>query len=145
IQVHGVGRVASVVGRPPGRSVPGLVALRPRTGNAAERMRLAGGTPRSPGFRETLDPMAFPRRTVDVAPLDTMSNYTVGYFASRLSRESFHRKRFRALMRLETERLRCTEIEYAGLPLYNRDYDAVYPPVARAFKDAVAAADAVLF
>jgi chromate reductase len=32
-----------------------------------------------------------------------------------------------------------------NLPLYSYDYDADYPPGARTFKDAIAAADAVLF
>src|SRR5690606_19101391 len=31
------------------------------------------------------------------------------------------------------------------LPLYSPDYDADYPPVARVFKEAIAAVDAVLF
>ena len=74
-----------------------------------------------------------------------MSPYTVGYFVGSLSRDSINRKLSRALIRLAPEQLRFTEIAYAGLPLYNRDYDADYPPVARAFKDAIAAADAVLF
>src|SRR5204862_8168437 len=30
-------------------------------------------------------------------------------------------------------------------PLYSQDYDANHPPVARALKDAIAAADAILF
>ena len=38
-----------------------------------------------------------------------------------------------------------TEIPFKDLPLYSYDYDANYPPVATAFKDAIAAVDAVLF
>ena len=38
-----------------------------------------------------------------------------------------------------------TEISIKDLPLYNRDHDDDYPPVARALKDAIAAVDAVLF
>ena len=74
-----------------------------------------------------------------------MSTFTVGYFVGSLSRDSINRKLARALIRLAPEQLRFAEIGYADLPLYNRDYDADYPPVARAFKEAVAAADAVLF
>ena len=37
------------------------------------------------------------------------------------------------------------EIPYKDLPLYSHDYDANYPPVATAFKSAIAAVDAVLF
>ena len=37
------------------------------------------------------------------------------------------------------------EIPFKDLPLYSYDYDADFPPPARAFKDALAAVDAVLF
>jgi chromate reductase len=37
------------------------------------------------------------------------------------------------------------EIPIKDLPLYNRDSDVDYPPVAKALKDAIAAADAVMF
>jgi chromate reductase len=37
------------------------------------------------------------------------------------------------------------EISFNELPLYSYDYDADFPPVARAFKEAIAAVDAVLF
>ena len=44
----------------------------------------------------------------------------------------------------------ATELEMRGisfkdLPLYSYDYDPDFPPIARAFKDAIASADAVLF
>src|ERR1043166_3754560 len=38
-----------------------------------------------------------------------------------------------------------TEISFKDLPLYSYDYDADFPPAARAFKDAIASVDAVLF
>ena len=38
-----------------------------------------------------------------------------------------------------------TEIPFNDLPLYSYDYDADYPPVARAFKETIASVDAVLF
>jgi chromate reductase len=38
-----------------------------------------------------------------------------------------------------------SEISFRDLPLYSYDYDANYPPVAQAFKDAIASVDAVLF
>src|SRR5690606_35840633 len=41
--------------------------------------------------------------------------------------------------------LEMSEIPFKDLPLYSYDYDADFPPVARAFKDALAAADAILF
>ncbi len=41
--------------------------------------------------------------------------------------------------------LEFTEIPIGNLPLYSPDYDADYPPEARALKDAIAGSDAVLF
>jgi len=38
-----------------------------------------------------------------------------------------------------------TEISFRDLPLYSYDYDADFPPVARAFKQALHEVDAVLF
>ena len=37
------------------------------------------------------------------------------------------------------------EIPFRDLPIYSYDYDADFPPAARAFKNAIAAVDAVLF
>jgi chromate reductase len=74
-----------------------------------------------------------------------MSNYTVGYFVGSLSTSSINRLLAKALVRLAPPGLELTEIPIKDLPLYNRDHDDDYPPVARAFKDAIAAADAVLF
>lgn len=74
-----------------------------------------------------------------------MTPYLIGYFVGSLARESLNRKLSRALIRLAPEGLDLTEIDYSRLPLYSWDYDVDYPPVARAYKDAIAAADAVLF
>ncbi len=38
-----------------------------------------------------------------------------------------------------------SEIAFRDLPLYSYDYDADFPPVAKAFKDAIKAVDALLF
>ena len=38
-----------------------------------------------------------------------------------------------------------TEIPFKDLPLYSPDYEKDYPAAARALKDAIASADAVLF
>jgi chromate reductase len=51
----------------------------------------------------------------------------------------------KALIRLAPPELQMTEIPYKDLPLYNRDHDADYPLVAREFKNAITAVDAVLF
>ena len=74
-----------------------------------------------------------------------MSNYTVGYFVGSLSTSSINRLLAKALVRLAPPGLDLTEIPLKDLPLYNRDHDDDYPPVATAFKDAIAAVDAVLF
>ncbi len=48
-------------------------------------------------------------------------------------------------MKLAPPALVFTEIPIKDLPLYSYDYDADYPPVARAFKQAIADVDALLF
>jgi chromate reductase len=74
-----------------------------------------------------------------------MSQFKVGYFVGSLATASINRLLARALARLAPPELQMTEIPFKDLPLYSYDYDANYPPVALAFKDAIAAADAVLF
>ena len=74
-----------------------------------------------------------------------MKHYKVGYLIGSLARESINRKLAGALIRLAPENLDFTEIAFAELPLYSYDYDADFPPVARAFKDAIGAVDALLF
>ena len=74
-----------------------------------------------------------------------MSNYKVGYFVGSLSTSSINRLLAKALVRLAPAELEMIEIPIGDLPLYNRDYDNDYPPVARTFKDAITAVDAVLF
>jgi chromate reductase len=74
-----------------------------------------------------------------------MHGYTVGYFVGSLARGSLNRKLALALTRLAPKELTFREIAIGELPLYSYDYDADYPPVARAFKEAIAAVDAVLF
>jgi len=74
-----------------------------------------------------------------------MSRYRVGYFIGSLSASSINRLLAKALVRLAPAELDMTEIPLGDLPLYNRDYDNDYPPVAREFKDAIASVEAVLF
>ena len=74
-----------------------------------------------------------------------MSTYQVGYFVGSLATASINRLLAKALVRLAPPELRLTEISFRDLPLYSYDYDADFPPVARAFKQAIADADAVLF
>ncbi|MET4802183.1 NADPH-dependent FMN reductase [Bradyrhizobium sp. LB11.1] len=74
-----------------------------------------------------------------------MTSYKVGYFVGSLATKSINRKLARALTKLAPPSLAFMEISFKDLPLYSYDYDADYPPVARAFKDAVGAVDALLF
>jgi len=74
-----------------------------------------------------------------------MTTYNVGYFVGSLAKASINRKLARALARLAPKELQLQEILFSELPLYSYDYDADFPPVARALKDAIAGVDAVLF
>ena len=74
-----------------------------------------------------------------------MTKYKVGYLIGSLARESINRKLAKALVQLAPPQLEMSEISFKDLPLYSYDYDADFPPVARAFKDAIAAVDAVPF
>jgi chromate reductase len=74
-----------------------------------------------------------------------MTTYKVGYLIGSLAKASINRKLATALVRLAPAELDMAEIPFKDLPLYSYDYDADFPPVARAFKDAIASVDAVLF
>jgi chromate reductase len=74
-----------------------------------------------------------------------MSTYQVGYFVGSLATASINRQLAKALIRLAPPELKFTEIAIRDLPLYSYDYDADFPAVARAFKQAIAGVDAVLF
>jgi len=62
-----------------------------------------------------------------------------------LAKASINRLLAKALARLAPPELKLSEISFKDLPLYSYDYDADYPPTAKAFKDAIAHSDAVLF
>ena len=74
-----------------------------------------------------------------------MAGFKVGYFVGSLATASINRLLARALVRLAPADLHLTEIPFKDLPLYSYDYDPNYPPVATAFKESIAAVDAVLF
>ena len=78
-------------------------------------------------------------------PVQHPDHYKVGYFIGSLSSTSINRLLSKALIRLAPPALEFTEISFKELPLYSSDYDANYPPVGRAFKDAIAKVDALLF
>jgi chromate reductase len=74
-----------------------------------------------------------------------MTGFKVGYFVGSLATASINRLLAKALVRLAPRELQMKEISFKELPLYSQDYDASYPPVATAFKNAIAAVDAVVF
>ena len=74
-----------------------------------------------------------------------MAKYKVGYLVGSLSSTSINRRLAMALVRLAPPELAMTEVPIRDLPLYSQDYDADFPPVARAFKQSIADVDAVLF
>lgn len=74
-----------------------------------------------------------------------MATYKIGYFVGSLSSTSINRLLAKALVRLAPPELELIEIPIRDLPLYSQDYDADFPPVARAFKQAIADVDALLF
>lgn len=73
-----------------------------------------------------------------------MTTYKVGYLIGSLAVASINRQLAKALIKLAPAGLTFTEIAIKDLPLYSYDYDADFPPVARAFKQALAEVDAVL-
>jgi chromate reductase len=78
-------------------------------------------------------------------PKGAIMSYTVGVFIGSLASDSINRKLGKALLKLAPPELKLVEIPIGALPLYNRDFDADFPPAGRAFKDAVAAVDALIF
>ena len=74
-----------------------------------------------------------------------MASYKVGYLIGSLAAASINRKLARALIRLAPDSLEFSEIPFRDLPLYSYDYDDDYPEVARNFKAAIKASDAILF
>ena len=74
-----------------------------------------------------------------------MDRFRVGVIVGSLSSTSINRKLSHALAKLAPERLVLEEISFRELPVYSPDYDADYPEVAKAWKRAIEASDAILF
>ena len=74
-----------------------------------------------------------------------MGTYKVGFLVGSLATASINRLLAKALVRLAPPELLLTEISFRDLPLYSYDYDTDFPPAAKAFKHAIADADAMLF
>ena len=74
------------------------------------------------------------------------ANRTVAVLVGSLRKESFSRKVANAVAEVAPATLRFTHIDIGALPHYNQDLDPDSPPAAWVtFRDAVRAADAVLF
>jgi len=74
-----------------------------------------------------------------------MERFRIGVIVGSLSSTSINRKLAHALEKLGPDSLEFVEIPFGELPLYSQDYDADFPPAARAWKEALAGIDAVLF
>ena len=71
--------------------------------------------------------------------------YKVGYLVGSLAKGSINRKLAQGAGEARAAGARDDRDPVPDLPLYSYDYDADFPPAARAFKEAIAAVDAVLF
>src|SRR5574338_1273467 len=74
-----------------------------------------------------------------------MEHYRIGVIVGSLSSTSINRRLAHALMKLAPDCFDFVEIPFRDLPLYSQDYDADFPATARAWKEAIAGVDAVLF
>ena len=74
-----------------------------------------------------------------------MTKYRIAVIVGSLRTGSINRKIARALCAAAPDNLDCTIVEIGDLPLYNADLDDDPPPPWAAFREAVAAADGVLF
>ena len=73
------------------------------------------------------------------------ATHKIGYFVGSLASGSINRTLSIALIKLASDELEFTEIPIKDLPLYSPDYDADFPAPARALKEAIEAADGILF
>ncbi|MBV9571024.1 MAG: NAD(P)H-dependent oxidoreductase [Alphaproteobacteria bacterium] len=73
-----------------------------------------------------------------------MARY-VAVVVGSLRKGSFNRMTAQALMEMAPESLKLEIVEIGNLPLYNQDHEADPPSESVAFKQRIAAADAVIF
>lgn len=69
---------------------------------------------------------------------------TIGYIVGSISSKSINRRLAKALEQLAPTGTTLVEIPIRDLPFYSPDFDADYPPAARAFKQALAEVDGIL-
>lgn len=69
----------------------------------------------------------------------------VAVLVGSLRKESINLKLARAVERLASAELKFNYVKIDDLPLYTQEFDAAYPPVCQRLKEAIQAADALLF
>lgn len=75
-----------------------------------------------------------------------MATYKIGFLVGSLAKGSINRLLAQALAKMgHAANLSLEEIPIRELPLYCYDFDADYPPVARAFKKSIEGMDGILF
>jgi chromate reductase len=74
-----------------------------------------------------------------------MSQYKIAVVAGSLRKDSFNRKFAGALVKLGPSEFSFQPLEIGDLPLYNQDADATPAPQVTRLKDAIKAAQGVLF
>ena len=74
-----------------------------------------------------------------------MALINVAVLVGSLRKESINLKLARAVERLASAELKFDYIKIGDLPLYTQEFDANYPPVCQRLKEAIQAADALLF
>ena len=74
-----------------------------------------------------------------------MSQIKVAVLVGSLRKDSINKKLAKAVQKLFPAGFAFEHPDIGGLPLYNQDFDAAYPPAAQAFKRSIEAADALLF
>ena len=74
-----------------------------------------------------------------------MAQKNVAVLVGSLRKESINLKVARAVEKLAASELKFEYIQIGDLPLYTQEFDSAYPPVCQRLKDAIKAADGVLF
>jgi len=74
-----------------------------------------------------------------------MARYRIAIIVGSLRKDSINRKVARSICGINGDNLDCSIIEIGDLPPFNQDLEATPPPEWTRFREAVAAADGVLF
>ncbi|KQW78704.1 NADPH-dependent FMN reductase [Brevundimonas sp. Root1279] len=74
-----------------------------------------------------------------------MPAHRIAIVVGSLRKDSLNRRVAKSICRLAGDRLDCTIVEIGDLPLFNQDLEATPPAEWTRFREAIAAADGVLF